>query len=354
MLTIHDHRLFQFEFEGQACVLLPDNITGIGTKAFYGEDRLRDIVLPGSVVTIGDYAFGGCHALEHVELQAGLKRLGTGCFQGCTSLREIRLPEGTASLHACAFESCASLASVSLPQSLRRNIEGNTFAGCTSLSRITIPGSVQQIKSGAFFGCTALEDITFENPEIIIDRHAFTGCTALSIEARVFIEAHLYRDDTIDINSRAAGPAGRLSNYTERHFILDGVECRSIEGALQSLKCPDVNQQRDICRLVGGWATRAGKAFDWEKDQLLYWRGDVYPRRSVEYHQLISRIYDAAFEQDFSFREDLSALRDKEIGHRMGRTNPSQTILTRQEFISQLKRLMERSRHRTQGDVSLC
>ena len=54
------------------------------------------------------------------------------------------------------------------------------------------------------------------------------------------------------------------------------------------------------------------------------------------------------------FREDLSALRGKEIGHRIGRTNPSQTILTRQEFISQLKRLMGRSSHRTQGDVSLC
>ena len=74
----------------------------------------------------------------------------------------------------------------------------------------------------------------------------------------------------------------------------------------------------------------------------MYWRGRTYPRRSDDYKRLISRIYDAAFEQDTSFREDLSALKGKKISHRMGRTNPSQTILTRNEFIEQLERLMAR------------
>ena len=342
MLTVQNDRLVHFEFDGQKCISLPEGIVGIGTKAFYGVKQLRGIVLSRDVVTIGDYAFAKCSGLEFIEMPMGLRRLGTGSFQGCVGLREVRLPDGVASIHACAFEGCSALESVRLPQSLRRNIESNTFAGCKSLRRVTIPSSIQQIKSGAFSGCIALEEVVFENRDVIIDEKAFMGCFALSPATRAFIDGHIYQADTIDINSSASGPVGRLSNYTERHFTLDGVECRSLEGALQSLKCPNQERQCEICRLVGGRASKAGRAFDWEWNQLLYWHGRTYPRQSDDYQRLISRIYDAAFEQDVSFREDLSAMKGKKISHRMGRTDPSQTILTRNEFIAQLERLMAR------------
>lgn len=36
----------------------------------------------------------------------------------------------------------------------------------------------------------------------------------------------------LDIHSKKRGIAGRLSNFTKRSFVFDGIACRSIEGVL--------------------------------------------------------------------------------------------------------------------------
>lgn len=328
---------------------IPDGVTTIGKGAFSGRSRLRRVALSDGVRTIGDFAFAGCGALEAVELNEGLKRLGNGCFRECASLRTLELPETVASIHANAFENDAKLAEIRLPEGMRRNIEARAFANCVSLLRVAIPAGVQQVRRGAFAGCTSLEEVAFANPELIIDPTAFDGCGKLSAEARAFIESHVPKDDTVDINSRAMGAAGRLSNYTPRRFVFDGVECGSIEGVLQGLKCPDIAEQRRICLLAGGWAKEAGSEYDWRAAQTLYWQGKAYPRRSNAYAALLDRLYDAVYEQDEAFRSDLASLRGRKIDHRMGMTNPADTVLTRLEFVRQLRRLTEREKESGEG-----
>ena len=171
---------------------------------------------------------------------------------------------------------------------------------------------------------------------------AFSGCTKLHEETRLLIGGHLFDDSAVNISSRAAGPAGRLSNYTPRSFIFDGVPCASLEGVLQSFKCPDAERQAEICMLAGGWAKKAGSAYDWKSDQLLYWKGEAYPRRSEAYQRLLDRLYDAVYEQDAAFRDDLHALAGKKLDHRMGQSNPAETVLTRHEFVFRLMQLAER------------
>lgn len=330
-------------WDGSAeAVCIPEGVTTVGKGVFCRDTSLRSVLFASSVRTIGDFAFEGCRALECVALQSGIRRLGNGCFKDCVSLSRVELPETVASIHANAFENCAGLSEIRLPDGLRRNIEHRTFAQCVSLRHIVIPEGIQQIKQGAFCGCQALEEVVFGNPEVIIERTAFDGCDRLSPQTRRFIESRLPQDSTIDINSRASGAAGRLSNYTERRFFFDGVECGSIEGVLQSFKCPEPSAQRDICRLVGGWAKKAGGQYDWRQDQMLYWQGRAYPRRSEDYKKLLDRLYDAAFEQDAAFRADLDSLRGQKLDHHMGLTNPAETVLTRVEFVRQLQRLIDR------------
>ena len=40
----------------------------------------------------------------------------------------------------------------------------------------------------------------------------------------------------MDIGSKSGYPAGALSNFSPHPFILDGVQCNSMEGFLQGLK----------------------------------------------------------------------------------------------------------------------
>ena len=126
-------------------------------------------------------------------------------------------------------------------------------------------------------------------------------------------------------------------------FYFDGTECHSIEGVLQSLKCPDPEKQREICPLTGGWAKKAGGQYDWRTNQTLYWQGKPYARRGEEYRKLLDRLYDTVFEQDASFRNDLASLQGRKIDHRMGLTNPTETVLTRMEFVRELQRLIDRT-----------
>lgn len=134
--------------------------------------------------------------------------------------------------------------------------------------------------------------------------------------------------------------AARLSNFTDRPFVFDGVQCVGIEGVLQALKEFHFETQVEICAMSGKLAKRAGSERDtWKQGQMLWWRGVTYARSSREYQELITRIYDAVYEQDPTFKEDLLAIGNEEICHSIGNPDQRNTVLTEVEMIHQLNRL---------------
>lgn len=320
-------------------VTIPEGIVTIGAHAFQNHTALRRVILPAALKTIGEEAFAGCTALCEVVWNEGLKRLGDRSFRGCVSLRTALLPDSVASLRDGAFEGCAALCEVHLPLGLQRNLSKNAFADCAELRSVVIPSGVQCIELHAFRDCEKLETVVFNAVDPLIDFGAFVGCAALNEETQAYVEAHLFNKEKTEIRSSAPGPRGRLSNFTTRSFVFDGVNCGSIEGVLQSLKSPDAEKQLEICALSGGWALHAGRAYNWQEKQELYWQGATYPRLSKAYQQLLDRLYTAVYEQDEAFRADLEALRGQELAHSMGKANPAQTILTRGEFVSRLQKL---------------
>lgn len=50
----------------------------------------------------------------------------------------------------------------------------------------------------------------------------------------------------MDIGSGSGFPAGSLSNFAPHGFTIDGVECASMEGFLQSLKFSSPDMQRSM------------------------------------------------------------------------------------------------------------
>ena len=154
--------------------------------------------------------------------------------------------------------------------------------------------------------------------------------------------------DFIDIHSKGKySPdddtkkiAIELSNFTEHNFTLDGVECASMEGFLQSLKylCP--KKQREICKLTGKVAKEAGDGKKlWKLTHTAFWQGKCYDRLSPEFRELIFRAYSAMYEKNASFREALAASRGAKLCHSIGEPNPKKTILTEREFLCMLYRL---------------
>ena len=145
----------------------------------------------------------------------------------------------------------------------------------------------------------------------------------------------------LDIKSSKRGIAGRLSNFTERQFVFDGVLCRSIEGVLQSFKFPTVEEQRIVCYLYKGQAKRVGELRDWRSDQLLYWQGTTYRRDGDEYQDLLRRLYRAVYDQDERFRRDIRRSRKFRLEHSIGKDDPRETVLTREELLRLLGELAQ-------------
>lgn len=144
----------------------------------------------------------------------------------------------------------------------------------------------------------------------------------------------------MDIGSGKVYPCGTLSNFAPHPFVIDGVQCNSMEGFVQSLKFKDPEMQRYVCTLVGRQAKYKGKGKPWYRDQTLYWQGVKYPRDSKEYQELLDRAY---FElgKNPKFRKALEATRYSKLTHSIGKRKIKETVITERELCSRLENLRE-------------
>ena len=124
----------------------------------------------------------------------------------------------------------------------------------------------------------------------------------------------------MDIGSGTGYPSANLSNFSPHMFTVDGIECNSMEGFLQSLKFQDPEMQKHVCTLVGKKAKFKGKKKKWWKTQTL--------------------------SQNTSFQKALLATQNATLTHNIGKKKTSETVLTRQEFTSRLTRIRSELRKR--------
>ena len=147
----------------------------------------------------------------------------------------------------------------------------------------------------------------------------------------------------MDIGSGSGFPSATLSNFAPHPFVIDGVECNSMEGFLQSLKFSNPEMQKEVCKLVGKAAKFKGKKKKWWRTQTLYWQGIEIPRDSEEYQKLLDRAFNA-LAQNSGFRAALLATGNSVLTHSIGKTKITETVLTRQEFCSRLTKIREQLR----------
>ena len=145
----------------------------------------------------------------------------------------------------------------------------------------------------------------------------------------------------MDIGSGSGFPSATLSNFAPHPFVIDGVECNSMEGFLQSLKFSNPEMQKEVCKLVGKAAKFKGKKKKWWRTQTLYWQGVEIARDSQEYQDLLDRAFNA-LAQNNGFRAALLATGNSVLTHSIGKNKITETVLTRQEFCSRLTKIREK------------
>lgn len=173
---------------------IPEGVTAIGVRAFYGCENLREVHLPSSITTWDeqDYnssAFENCTKLEVLTMADGLSTLGQRAFAGCTSLKSVRVPSGITFFGNRVFMGCTGLTDLTLAEGMKY-MGYRAFEGCTALKEVTIPSTIKSwglIRSSgvmattheneAFRDCTSLEKVTFtEGLTTLENFQGTTGC----------------------------------------------------------------------------------------------------------------------------------------------------------------------------------
>ena len=135
-------------------ITIPDSVTSIGNWAFSGCSSLTAInVATGNknYTSVNGVLFNKdkteliCYPAgktgKSYTIPDGVTEIGERAFYGCASLTSITIPDGVTSIGESAFYDCTNLTSITIPDSMT-SIGSWTFISCSSLKSITIPNSV--------------------------------------------------------------------------------------------------------------------------------------------------------------------------------------------------------------------
>lgn len=188
-------------------VILRDGVNTIGNFAFYPFSyqfqKLRKVVLPADLTTVGTKAFTDCTALESIQpvqsagaagllLPGGVTSIGKSAFDGCSALTQVHLNENLQSIGERAFADCTGLSEMVIPSTVVTYPVGYLFSETDSYSytktnvfcgspikKITVggKGGIESIEAGMFAelddvletlilreGVTAIESEAFDSP----------------------------------------------------------------------------------------------------------------------------------------------------------------------------------------------
>ena len=208
-------------------ITIPNSVTNIGWGVFRGCSDLTSITVEAGNTTYDSR--DNCNGIietatnklivgiQHTTIPNSVTSIGIRAFYGCSDLTNIAIPNSVTSIGDSAFEGCSGLTAVTIPNSVT-NIGGLVFYQCFRLTSVDIPNSVTSIGSEAFSECSSLTSIIIPNSVTSIDSYAFSFCSNLSTVIS-YIEEPFELDYVNDVFMGIADdavlyvPAGTKTSY---------------------------------------------------------------------------------------------------------------------------------------------
>ena len=149
---------------------IPEGVTYV--TGFTDCTQLTEITIPSTAIAISESCFKGCTALEKVN------------FTPTTTLKYIgNKVDGSTAQGGSAFSGCTSLTEIVIPDSVEK-LYLNTFANCTSLKTATLGTGINELRNNIFIGCSSLETIYYNATNVTATgsnvNQGFTGSSSSS------------------------------------------------------------------------------------------------------------------------------------------------------------------------------
>ena len=115
-------------------------------------------------------------------------------FFGCEKLRNVILSNALTSIEASTFANCESLESITIPENVT-SIDKDAFYGCENLTSIVIPSSVNSIASYVFFKCYKLKEVYYLGTPTQWNNNSFENCFSILPSAKIYFYSKIKPTD---------------------------------------------------------------------------------------------------------------------------------------------------------------
>lgn len=143
-----------------------------------GEITNLDMSQAFGITELSEGQFEQCTALKKCVLPDGLISIGSSAFSGCSSLTDIVFPDTVEIINEWAFYECKSLKTAELPPQLTA-LHKSAFSRCETLEQITLPDTLTEIGPWAFSNCEKLQKIDIPARITRISESTFSFCKEL-------------------------------------------------------------------------------------------------------------------------------------------------------------------------------
>lgn len=158
-------------------LIVPEYVTAIKDRAFFGDPWIRKVVIPGSVKVIGKEAFAACSHLEELVIEEGVEQIEEEAFRDCR-ITELSLPQCSLKYIGDKAFGFGLFRKLELPKKLEY-LGIASFCSNSNLESVFVPGTVKRIEAKAFKGC-ALETVILQEGVEEISEEAFSECDHLA------------------------------------------------------------------------------------------------------------------------------------------------------------------------------
>ena len=167
---------------------IPSEVSVIKNYAFTGLMSLKELILPEGLKKIGDYAFYNCNGLKSVTFPDGFQEVGVWAFGSCSFLEAVDFGRSTPVVGGSAFNGCVRMKyvdTVSFENWMGIQFKGMysfpTYLGGTlrfsgeEASTVTFPKDVTVIPDFILMNQKSLKEVIFEGDVTYIGEQSFAG-----------------------------------------------------------------------------------------------------------------------------------------------------------------------------------
>ena len=186
-------------------------------SAFYGCTGITSVAL--NCKEIGS-CFSSNKSIKEVVLGDEVTTIGYRAFDGCTDLTSITISNSVTSIGNSAFSSCTGLTSVVIPQSVV-SVGKAAFKNCSNLTTVTLNSNIETLGEEAFDECKMLENIYIDKLDFL-EKYSIRSAPA----KKYFINGEQLTDIVI--------PEGVTS--IENYNNIAGIKTVTIPSSITSIK----------------------------------------------------------------------------------------------------------------------